>query len=115
MDGDLAELLTPVGVLATIAAGIGYIMKTLTDYRLKKKLIEKDLINQDAAQLFQDQTDGRYASLKWGLIVLFGGLGLIILHSIDYYRDSPLPFGIFAVSISLGFLVYFAIVRRMSN
>ncbi len=115
MDGDLAELLLPIGVLGTIAAGIGYFIKTLTDYRLKKKLIEKGLVNSDAAELFKDQVDSKYGSLKWGLIILFGGLGLILLHSIEYYRDSPLPFGVFAVSVSLGFLIYFAIANRMSK
>ena len=112
---EIAELLLPIGVLGTIAAGIGYFLKTVTNYRLKKKLIEKDLVNSEAVDLFKDQTDNRYSSLKWGLIVFFGGVGLIMMHSLEYYRDSPLPFGILAVSISFGFLVYFYLAGKISK
>ena len=112
---EITEMLLPIGVLATIATGIGYFLKTVTNYRLKKKLIERNLVNSEAVDLFKEQTDNRYSSLKWGLIVFFAGTGLIIMHSLEYYRDSPLPFGIFAVSISLGFLVYFFLVGKISK
>lgn len=116
MDSDLAELLLPVGVLGTIATGLGYFLKTLTDYKLKKKLIEKGLVNEDAGSLLNTkQLDGRYASLKWGLIILFGGVGLILINSLEYYRDSPLPFGVFAVALSLGFLSYFFLVKKNAD
>lgn len=109
------DFLTPVGVLATIAAGIGYFTKVLTDYKLRKKLIENKLVNPDAANILNDQElDGRYASLKWGLIILFAGIGLILINMVDFYRDSPLPFGIMAVSIALGFLTYFFVVKNKS-
>ncbi len=107
------SFLVPVGILATIAAGIGYFTKILTDYKLKRKLIEKDLINADAANIINDQElDGKYASLKWGLIILFGGIGLIIINMVDFYHDSPLPFGIMAVSIAAGFLSYFFVIKN---
>lgn len=115
MDHNLTELLLPIGVLTTIAAGIGYFIKTLTDYRLKKRLIEKELVNQEVQALFKKEESSRLASLKWGLVVFFGGIGLIIINYVDFYRDSPLPFGIFAVSLSLGFLVYFVAAKNFSE
>lgn len=109
----MEDFLTPVGVLGTIAAGIGYFTKILTEYKIKKKLIENKLVNADAANILNNQElDGKFASLKWGLIILFGGIGLIIINMVDFYRDSPLPFGIMAVSIALGFLTYFFIVKN---
>lgn len=109
----MEDFLVPVGILATIATGIGYITKILTEYRLKRKLIEKNLVNADAANIINDQElDGKYASLKWGLIILFGGIGLIVINLVDFYRDSPLPFGIMAVSIATGFLTYFLLVKN---
>ena len=110
----MEDIIVPIGVLSVIAAGIGYFVKTMTDYRLKKKLIEKDLVNADASNLVKNQdVDSKLNSLKWGLIILFGGLGLIIIHYVDYYRDSPLPFGIVAVTISLGFLAYYFLAEKL--
>lgn len=109
----MEDIILPIGVLATIATGIGYFTKVLTDYKLKRKLIEKDLINADAANILNDpELDGKYASLKWGLIILCGGIGLIIINMVDFYNDSPLPFGIMAVSIAVGFLSYFFIIKN---
>ena len=109
----MEDILVPIGVLGTIAAGIGYFTKIMTDYRLKRKLIEKDLVNADAANIINDQElDGKYASLKWGLIILFGGIGLILINMVDFYHDSPLPFGIMAVCIATGFLLYFFLVKN---
>ncbi|MEM9327683.1 MAG: DUF6249 domain-containing protein [Bacteroidota bacterium] len=110
---DMFEFLLPIGVLGTIGLTIGYLIKTMTDYRLKKKLIEKGLISQEAGSLFQShKSENKYASLKWGLIILCGGIGLIIINYIEYYRDSPLPFGVLAVSIASGFLIYYFMVKR---
>ncbi len=110
------EFLLPIGVLATIGASIGYLVKTMTDYRLKKKLIEKGLVSEDASSLVQEtKRENKYSSLKWGLIILCGGMGMIIINFIDYYRDSPLPFGVLAVSIATGFLLYYYLVKRMEN
>lgn len=109
----MEDFLVPVGILATIATGIGYFTKILTNYKLKRKLIEKDLVNADVANIINDQElDGKYASLKWGLIIMFGGIGLIVINLVDFYHDSPLPFGIMAVSIASGFLSYFFIMKN---
>ncbi len=113
---NMFEFLLPIGVLATIGASIGYLVKTMTDYRLKKKLIEKGLVSEDASSLVQEtKRENKYSSLKWGLIILCGGIGMIIINFIDYYRDSPLPFGVLAVSIATGFLLYYYLVKRMEN
>ena len=55
--------------------------------------------------------------LKWGLIILFTGVGLIIIEILGVTRigfnPSPLPFGIVLVSVALGFLTYFGIMQSM--
>ncbi|MFA8433612.1 MAG: hypothetical protein ACEPOZ_03760 [Marinifilaceae bacterium] len=60
----------------------------------------------------------RYPSLKWGLVAFFGGLGFIVLEVLGRsypefltYRSS-MPYGIFFVSISLGFLLYYFFMSR---
>jgi hypothetical protein len=108
------NILVPIGVLGTIGTTIILFVRTLTDYILKKKMIEKGLIGEDAMAIFKDQTsiDNKCSSLKWGLIIFFGGLSLIIMEYIPYNHDSTLPYGLFLLSISLGFLIYYFLIKK---
>ena len=110
----LAEILVPIGVLGTLAYGITLVTKTFTDYFLKRKMIDKGLESNLVSELLKKQVEGvnQMSNLKWGLIILFGGIGLIAIDSIKVDLESPLPYGIFAASISFGFLIYYFIASR---
>ena len=113
MDGGLRDVLMPLVILGTIGTSIVLFTRSLADYILKKKMIEKGYVNEDTQAIFKKNTDeNKYSSLKWGLIILFAGLSLILMDFIDYDRQSPLPYGLFAVFVSLGFLIYYFIVRK---
>jgi len=113
MNENLREVLMPFTIIGTFGAAIVFFTRTLTDYVLKKKMIEKGFVNDDTQAIFKRHTDeNKYASLKWGLIVFFAGLSLIAMEYIDFYSNSPLPYGLFAVSVSLGFLIYYFIVKK---
>jgi hypothetical protein len=108
----------------TIFAGIGITLvvftRIITDYVLKKNMINKGFVNDDTQAIFKKQVSDeslfKYPSLKWGLIFFFGGISLVLLEFIQYDIQSPLPYGIVTVGVSLGFLIYWFIVRkRMDN
>ena len=107
------EVLMPVSILGSLGLSIYFFTKVMTDYMLKKKMVDKGFVNEDTQAIFK-QYDGenKYASLKWGLIAFFGGLSLIIMEYVPVSPDSPLPYGLFAVSVSLGFLIYYFLVKR---
>ena len=111
------EVLMPIAILGSFGASLYYFTRVMTDYILKKKMIEKGYVNEDTQSIFrsQDQTENKYASLKWGLILFFGGLSFVLMEFIPTYGNSPLPFGLFFVSVSIGFLIYFFVVKRESK
>jgi hypothetical protein len=113
MDHALRDVLMPLVILGTIGGSIVLFTKTLSEYILKKKMIEKGYVNDDTQAIFKKNTDeNRFSSLKWGLIILFAGLSLIIMEYIPHDPESPLPYGLFAVFVSLGFLIYYFIVKK---
>lgn len=113
MDDGLKDVLMPLVVLGTIGTTLVLFTRTISDYILKKKMIEKGYVNEDTQAVFKRNTDeNKYASLKWGLIILFAGLSLVIMEFIQYDSRSPFPYGLFAVFVSLGFLIYYFIVRK---
>ncbi len=113
MDHSLTEVLKPVTILGTLGGSVFFFTKVMTDYILKKKMIEKGFVNDDTQAIFKNYNieDNKYASLKWGLIVLFAGISLILMEYIPVSPDSPLPYGMFAVSVSLGFLIYYFVQK----
>jgi hypothetical protein len=113
MDGNLRDVLMPITILGTLG-GVTYLfVKTMTDYILKKKMIDKGFVNEDTQAIFKQHTsENRYSSLKWGLIMLFAGLSLIIMEYIPVRPESPLPYGLVTVSVSLGFLIYYFIIKK---
>jgi hypothetical protein len=107
------EVLMPIAIIGSFGASIYFFAKVMTDYILKKKMIEKGFVNDDTQAIFKQHTSsGKYTSLKWGLIVFFAGLSLVIMEYIPTSPDSPLPYGLFALFVSFGFLIYYFMVKK---
>lgn len=103
----------PISIIGSFGLSLYWFTKALTDYILKKKMIEKGFVNDDTQAIFKDHhTPGKYGSLKWGLLALFGGIALILMEYLDVNVDSTLPYGLLAVSLSVGFLVYYFIIKK---
>lgn len=103
----------PLVVLGSLGTTLVVFARSISDYILKKKMIEKGYVNEDTQAIFKKNTDeNKFSSLKWGLIILFAGLSLIIMEFIDYDSESPLPYGLFAMFVSLGFLIYYFMVKK---
>ena len=107
------DVLMPIAILGSFGTSLYYFTKVVTDYILKKKMIEKGYVNEDTQAIFRNQeVSGRYGSLKWGLLAFFAGVALILMEFVDVRPDSTMPYGIFAVALSLGFFIYYYLVRK---
>jgi len=104
----------PISVIGSFGVAIYLFTKVMTDYILKKNMIEKGFVNEDTQSIFKQHapSDNKFTSLKWGLITFFAGLSLVVMEYIPVAPDSPLPYGLFAVSVSLGFLIYYFLVKK---
>lgn len=108
----------PIGILGTIALGFIFFTRTLTNYFIKKKMVDKGYVDKESTSILIDTKNSGgnpLVTLKWALVIFFGGLALVLLEFIPYEHDSPLPYGLFALSISLGLLIHFFIVRNETN
>lgn len=108
--------------VAIVFFGLYSILKIFTDFLLKRKIIKTGHIGK--AEILGEipvaESENRYPSLKWGLVALFAGLGLLV-NDFFYYKDpavvekgfyAMVPFGLELVFIAGGFLLYFFIVNR---
>jgi hypothetical protein len=113
----MAEVLMPISIMGSFGTALYFFTKVLTDYILKKKMIEKGFVNDDTQAIFKSHSgaDNRFGSLKWGLLAFFGGIALILMDYLEVRSDSPMPYGILAVALSIGFLTYYFIVKKDVN
>lgn len=110
------EVLMPISILGTFSFGVYVFTKTLTDYFLRRKMVEKGYVTEESKHLLaKEQEVNKYNSLKWGIITLFAGIGLVVIEFLPRRDESVLPFGIFAISVSIGFLIYFFISKTLSD
>jgi hypothetical protein len=115
MNENLRQVLMPVAIMGTFGWMLVLFTKALTSYLLRKKMIDKGFVNEETQSIFKNETpatDNKYASLKWGLIIFFAGVSLIVMEYLDFDRESPLPYGLFAVFASFGFLLYYILIRK---
>ena len=104
----------PIFGLLGIAIAIVIVIISILNHRVKIRMIKEGHVDENSIKILsQSNSEFKLDTLKWGIILLFGGLGLILLEYVPYRRnDSTLPFGIETVSLALGFLVYYFIARN---
>lgn len=109
---DNLEFLMPATILGGCALFWYVVIKYITEYLLKKKMIEKGYVNDETQAIMKEERNAnKYSALKWGLIALSGGLALVVLEFIPYGPESPMPYGLFILFVSGGFLTYYKIVK----
>jgi hypothetical protein len=107
--------IAPFLVLIAILAIIGVVLVNWFNYQLKKRLLDSRPADENTLQLIRDLWRPGNEALKWGLLLLSGGLGLILLNFIHMdIENSALGFGIEAVFLAAGFLTYYLLIKKRS-
>jgi hypothetical protein len=118
---NIGELLMAAVVFFSIITFV----KMMSSHFLKRKIIKTGYF--DRAGILDQNTEvevktqvkyDQFPALKWGLVAFFGGLGFIAMEvlGMEYpmfkeYR-SAMPYGIFFVSVAIGFLSYYFIMSK---
>jgi len=119
------EHLSEIAVTGVVFFGIYHILTLISDHLLKRKLIKAgqyEKVGILEAKRTVSEESNKYPSLKWGLVALMTGIGLIIIEimrAANPYmwnvENAAMPFGILLVFISAGFLIYFFFMNRKKD
>ena len=106
------EALPPIIIFAVFALAFRWYL----DYRMKQKLIEKGLIGEQAKMLERDYLS-RFpmSSLKWGMILTFVGIAVIVVQSLPRYTEDEVIFGIIVLAAGVALLLYYFIADRLQS
>ncbi|PWK75846.1 hypothetical protein LX99_03577 [Mucilaginibacter oryzae] len=104
--------LMPFIVVIVFFILIAIFILALYNYRLKKRIIDAGPLDENSTRFLAELGSGNEA-LKWGLVLLCAGIGLVIMQFIPYSaEDSPVPYGVEMIFISVGFIIYYLLRRR---
>ena len=106
------EFLIPVSLFIVIA----YIIKVISDNRVRNRLIEKGQLDKNMNDLFNNNVQQKSLhSMKWGLVLIGLGLALFIGQLFPYDIKEEITIGGMFFLAGVGFLIYYFIVKKMSE
>lgn len=101
---DPEAVIIPIGLFWIIFM----IVKNTLDYKIRKQLIEKGLVNKNV-KFLQNIESGFLSSLKWGLVLLGVGGALLISQSVNYKIRDEVMFGSMFLAAGLGLIIFYII------
>jgi Na+/H+ antiporter NhaD/arsenite permease-like protein len=105
---------SPAFVLVGFFAFVMGMTKVLSDNWTKRKLIEARVSDDVIRTLFRKESDPEvFASLKWGIVLVSLGLGLIVSQHLHTGFDEPLAWGVVLLFGGGGLLAYYAVARAV--
>ncbi|MEO8665492.1 MAG: DUF6249 domain-containing protein [Ignavibacteria bacterium] len=116
MNHGLEALIPMVAIIFTFGIpGVIVFWWLYTKHRERMRLIEKGLTPEEVKAYFADantKPKNPYASLKWGLLLTFLGIGIFVANLLEglYDVQEGVMMGIIVLCTGLGFLVYYGIV-----
>lgn len=113
---DKLELVLPYIMTTVIFSIVTIVIISLFNFILRKRIINSGPIDNNALSFLEGLSGIGSETLKWGLILFFGGMGLVVMEFVPYHADeSTLPYGIEAMFLAAGFLVYYLIIKNQQN
>lgn len=103
----MEDVLVPLGFFALVA----YIAKLIRDTRIRRKALESPL-SEEAAEAFVrggSFEPSTQSALKWGLVVLSIGVGLLFVDLLAISFESPVAYAVLLVASGIALLSYYLI------
>lgn len=93
---------------------VAYIIKSLSDNKIRRLAIEKGLLNEKMKYLFLDRFEGKVpASLKWGFVLVGIGLAVFLGQMVPRDVSEEVTIGAMFFFAGLGLIVYYFIAKRI--
>jgi hypothetical protein len=100
--------------LAIVFFAISFVIKSILDYSMKKKLIDKGLVDENVKHLFKYSGPAN-GSLKWGMVLVAVGGAVIIGRLAPYSWSDEATVSSMFILAGLALIVYYAISPKIGR
>ena len=98
--------------MSVVFGSIVLVVKFLTEYFTRRRLIDKGLVDEKVKYLFADAGMTHLLSnIKWGIILIAIGLALFWKELSPYRVEDETIWGLMFLLGGIGFLVYYFIAK----
>jgi hypothetical protein len=105
-----------VFIVLIILSGIVLVVRAIIDGIVRHRALTS---NADASEvlkaLSQEATPFHLSALKWGLGLGSLGLGFLLIDILHLQPDQPATWGVITLSISIGLLGYYWLIKKNLN
>ncbi len=103
------DVMIPLVIFGSVVA----IVKILSDNKIRRQLIDKGQVDDRArAFLTRDAELARLSSLKWGMVLIALGVGLLVSYMNPDMLEDGGTFGLMLVLAGVAFLIYYAVAQK---
>ena len=107
--------LIPIIIVPVVFFSFVAIVKIISDNWLRRKIIDKGLVNKDLKYLANVSSSGQpLSSMKWGMALVGIGLALMVPEVFSSVTDETLV-GLMFIFAGLAFLIYYFIAKSQSQ
>lgn len=104
-------IIVPIFFLAFV-----WMVKIISDNRIRRLLIEKGKLDESAKFLYQYQALAHpLSSVKWGLVLIGIGAALLLSQLFPYAFSDEAMFGLISLFAGLGFLIYYFLSKKQAG
>lgn len=114
----MIEILIPIAFFAAVAVPVYEHIRSR--HRERMALIEKGIVTEDVKYLYSSSAmkSNPYGALKWGLIFVFVGIGILIpllLMNIFDTDDPTLIFALVPIGAGVALLIFYRIALKRQS
>lgn len=106
---------TAVFITGTIFLAIAFVIKVISDNRIRRTLIESGKIDEQVQFLYMHsgkRENSPLQSLKWGLVLVALGLALFIGQFLPYEMQGEGTVGTMFLFSGIAFLIYYFVSKK---
>ena len=112
----MSDQLTAVLIVATIFSSIVIVVRTIADNRLRHKLIEKGMVDENIRYLTAvSSSETAPSSLKWGMVLIAVGAAVLIGQFVPYSFHEEATISAMFIMAGLALISYYFIARKMTG
>ncbi len=113
----MSEVLVPIVVVPTIFFTFYMIIKTISDNVVRKKLVDKGIVDEKVTALFQTKiVNNPEVSLKYGMILIAVGIAVLLgMYAPRSMQEEITISGMFLLGGLALVLYYFFTSKKHSN
>lgn len=106
---------TPIFITGIIFLSIVFVIKVISDNRIRTRLIESGKIDEKLQFLYMNpgrKDSSPLSSLKWGLVLVALGLALFVGQFLPYEMEGEGTIGTMFLFSGIAFLIYYFVSKN---